>query len=630
MEQFLLRLLILSAGGTVLALLLVLLRRFLSDRLPSAFYYWAWLLVLLRFVLPLPGLLPTEERAAPAVDPAAAVTSVPLQPRVSSEGLPELSLSREESGQRFQPVTITEPSAAETIAAERARPLGPRVLAVLKSARLWLSVWAIGAVTALLWYLSGYLRFARSLRRTLQPPLAGDLEAYNAIYDRRSPRLFRSRAVTTPMLLGLLHPALVLPDRDYEPRMLRGILFHELTHYRRGDLWAKWLAVLVSVIHWFNPIHLLIRRELDRACELACDERLLRHMDAEEKQCYGDMLLNLAADRALPRRVVATSFAVEKRNLKERLVQIMNFKKRGRASLALILAALLTLTVCGAAMGPAAAAEQAQSQPTAATLNASKLAGEPGSSPSAAEAGVLTVSTMDEFLAAIGPNASIRLDGSFLDESSASDYGQEHLDGYYTWRDAYDGYELVIRDVENLSICADVPDIVISARPRYANVLNFENCYNLVLDGFVAGHTVEPGMCAGGVLNFISCDAVLINNTRLFGCGTMGISANNCRNLSATGTEIYECSFGAAELTACQNVTLRSCDIHDCGKKEDYSAYQLISAYSCEGFALVNCQVHDNRANELFCTSYTEQAFLLGTRVENNFVNNSVFRSIQY
>ena len=76
MDQFLLRLLILSAGGTALALLLVLLRRIFSDRLPSAFYYWAWLLVLLRFVLPLPGLLPTgEETAAPSALPAAVETT---------------------------------------------------------------------------------------------------------------------------------------------------------------------------------------------------------------------------------------------------------------------------------------------------------------------------------------------------------------------------------------------------------------------------------------------------------------------------------------------------------------------------------------------------------------------------
>ena len=58
METMLRILLSLSAGGTLLAALLMLLRRVLKTRLPASFAYCAWLLVLLRFVLPLPGLLP--------------------------------------------------------------------------------------------------------------------------------------------------------------------------------------------------------------------------------------------------------------------------------------------------------------------------------------------------------------------------------------------------------------------------------------------------------------------------------------------------------------------------------------------------------------------------------------------
>ena len=48
-------LLILSLGGTLLGLSLMLLRRLLGKKLPSAFYYCAWLAVLLRFLVPLPG-----------------------------------------------------------------------------------------------------------------------------------------------------------------------------------------------------------------------------------------------------------------------------------------------------------------------------------------------------------------------------------------------------------------------------------------------------------------------------------------------------------------------------------------------------------------------------------------------
>ena len=54
-------LLALTLSGSVLALLLLSLRYFVLRKMPSTVYYYAWLLVLLRFALPLPGLIPAAE-----------------------------------------------------------------------------------------------------------------------------------------------------------------------------------------------------------------------------------------------------------------------------------------------------------------------------------------------------------------------------------------------------------------------------------------------------------------------------------------------------------------------------------------------------------------------------------------
>ena len=68
-------LLTLTLAGSVLALLLLALRYLILRRMPSTVYYYAWLLVLLRFALPLPGLIPT---ASEAEAPASAAVSAPL------------------------------------------------------------------------------------------------------------------------------------------------------------------------------------------------------------------------------------------------------------------------------------------------------------------------------------------------------------------------------------------------------------------------------------------------------------------------------------------------------------------------------------------------------------------------
>ena len=75
-------LLTLTLSGSALALLLLALRYVFLRRMPSTVYYYAWLLVLLRFALPLPGLVPTAKAAAPAPVPAIVA---PLLPEAETE-----------------------------------------------------------------------------------------------------------------------------------------------------------------------------------------------------------------------------------------------------------------------------------------------------------------------------------------------------------------------------------------------------------------------------------------------------------------------------------------------------------------------------------------------------------------
>lgn len=81
---------------------------------------------------------------------------------------------------------------------------------------------------------------------------------------------------------------------------LRHILHHELTHHQRHDLLLQWLVAGVVALHWFNPFLYLFRREIHRACELACDERAVLGMDHAQRQDYSRLLVDLAAGQPLP------------------------------------------------------------------------------------------------------------------------------------------------------------------------------------------------------------------------------------------------------------------------------------------------------------------------------------------
>ena len=606
-------LLTLTLSGSGLALLLLFLRYVALRRLPSTVYYYAWLLVLLRFALPLPGLIPTADQAHTA-EPHVYIET-PQQGTVTQSPARFLQ-NTPEDGQFTSPAEALPSLQQEEAAAAQSSAAPSRVSHSpdWRSPKLWLAVWAAGAVLSLGLTLFSYLRFTLRLGKELRTPDRSTRTLYASIPGRR-PALYLADSIRTPMMFGVFAPKIVLPGREYEEELLLNILRHELTHYRRFDTLYKWLAVVILSAHWFNPMSWMIRRELNRACELSCDEMLLRSMTREEKQSYGNTLISMAAESALPAGVVATTFATEKRNLKERLVQIMYYRKGGARLVASVLA-LVLLTGCGMAAGPQA--QKAEIEPDA-------------------PEGAVRVKNVDEFLAAIAPNATIWLDAGEYTLSNASDYGSDTHSSWYSWDGVWSesgegSAELVISGVEGLTILgAGMGQTTLSAVPRYANVLRFVGCSGLTLSDLTAGHTTEPGFCSGGVVRLENCTDVRIDGCGLYGCGTIGVEAIGTSGLAVTGCQLYECSYYAVSLRQCRNVQVEGCEVYRHGVRAGQgSALALFNAAYSENVVIHGNRVHDNASQYLLQLSYTKDARFLSNEVSGNRFDSSVFQFEQY
>ena len=200
----------------------------------------------------------------------------------------------------------------------------------------------------------------------------------------------------------------------------------------------------------------------------------------------------------------------------------------------------------------------------------------------------VTVTTVDEFLAAIAPNTEIIVDAELLDLSKATGYGKTNGD-YYYWAEAHDGPELYIAEVSNLTIrgAGNDPTVnVISSVPRYSNVLNFFNCANIMVKGLTVGHTEEPGYCLGGVLFFMNSQDILVEDCGLFGCGTLGVKADSSKNIQIINNDIYDCSVGGVELTNCDDVNVDGNTFRDLGGSE-------FRVYGCGTVTCNGERVHD-------------------------------------
>lgn len=247
--------------------------------------------------------------------------------------------------------------------------------------------------------------------------------------------------------------------------------------------------------------------------------------------------------------------------------------------------------------------------------------------PEEAPSTVIDVSTVDEFLDAIGSDRMIRLADGVYNLTLASSYGQPVNNDCWYWDGGAEDAQLKIFGVRNLHILgSDTEHCSIVTEPRYANVLSFSSCERLNLEGLTIGHTVEPGFCTGGVLYFEGCNHISIGTCDLYGCGTLGIWANECRDLSVSGTVIRECSYGGMELYLCQDVLFTDGKILLCGVAEDsspddgWTGFNLIQAYSCSNVSIVNSEIRDNVVQVLFSSYATSGFRVMGCDIRSNTV----------
>jgi murein DD-endopeptidase MepM/ murein hydrolase activator NlpD len=107
-------------------------------------------------------------------------------------------------------------------------------------------------------------------------------------------------------------------------------------------------------MHWFNPIMIWISSEISKLCELACDEKVIGLFNSSEKQKYGETLLSLAFTGSYKNGESFVTMFTEKKNMKERLVSIMNHQKKSKSMIAIMCIVTTLIVASSVTLGAAA------------------------------------------------------------------------------------------------------------------------------------------------------------------------------------------------------------------------------------------------------------------------------------
>jgi beta-lactamase regulating signal transducer with metallopeptidase domain len=272
--------------------------------------------------------------------------------------------------------------------------------------RVLMAIWLLGAVAVAIPILAGAARAAwlgRSARalesanwRTLTDEVAESLAL------RRTVRLVRGGSHSMPMAMGLLTPAIVLPeDADEWPEARRrAVLTHEMAHVKRRDCLTQVLAQAACAVYWFHPLAWLAARRLRVERERACDDLVLRA--GASGPDYADDLLHLArAARAMAPLAWAGVAMARPSQLEGRLLAILDpsLDRRGPSRFAVgaagLLAAALLVPLAGlepwarpalAAPAPKAAVVLLQEEPEAARATEQQAPERPAKAETPAEA----------------------------------------------------------------------------------------------------------------------------------------------------------------------------------------------------------------------------------------------------
>ena len=337
---------IMSLSSGVLALMLFVLKPIIRHCLPTSVQYCLWLVALGALLVPISKLI--------------VVSKTPSNIMVAPiHTLVERDIIIAEKEKNTIPPTNTQTEESPTMPTVKSTQ-NPASMATT----IFMILYPCVVLIVLLYNIFSYVLFTRKVRCHRIRAVKDELYEYIGLCkDVNPPRLYRSPYVTTPMLIGIFNPEIILPDREYSDEQLQSILQHELTHLRRKDVAVKWLSLLACALHWFNPIVWLMRREIERVCELACDEAVISNLDNGGKQNYGDTLISIVTDTKVSRAVLSTTMCEEKKELKNRLSAIMKYKKHTWITWVFSMV-IIVMAICGSCVLGAGASTPSVDEPS--------------------------------------------------------------------------------------------------------------------------------------------------------------------------------------------------------------------------------------------------------------------------
>ncbi len=334
MNEFMKILLSLSVSGALLLLLILGLKPLYKNRFSKRWQYYIWIVVALRFLLPFTPDNAIVGSLFEKIDTVAITNEIPTSPNIL--------VPADTGNNNAEPIQTNR----EINAAAMREPFNKYVCLFF----IWSALALVLFVRKITVY-QGFIQYIKAGNKEVS-----DIKILNLLSDceeklniKTRVELSRNSLIASPMLIGFFRPKIILPISELEDRELSYVFVHELIHYKQRDMFYKWLIQIVVCVHWFNPFVYLLEKEVNKSCELSCDEKVISVLDDTARREYGDTLISFLKSNNLYKSSLASVTLTEgAEQLKERLGAIMNFKSKTKTIR--VLTVILTLFILSGAV----------------------------------------------------------------------------------------------------------------------------------------------------------------------------------------------------------------------------------------------------------------------------------------
>lgn len=304
--------------GTVIILLIVVLRAVLINRLPKKTFLILWWIALIRLLVPF------------------SIKSVTSIYSLFQSIYSDINPVRTTQTTTFLPINGNMP--------EIANGLSEAMVQRTESISILSVIWLAGLLLCFGFFAVSYIKCYREFRFSL--PVENDiLEAWKEKHPlKRSLSIRQTETIAAPLSYGVIRPVILMPKNTEWKNIyqLRYVLEHEYVHIRRLDMLTKLIMIAAVCIHWFNPLVWVMYILFNRDLELSCDETVVRRFGMDIKSVYATALISMEEKKS-GLTPLCNSFS--KNAIEERIRAIMKIKKTSK--FAVMISAVLVIGVTG-------------------------------------------------------------------------------------------------------------------------------------------------------------------------------------------------------------------------------------------------------------------------------------------